>query len=190
MFTFAKGTDAAAADRLAGGPESDRPRSGGGRRRVLRARRGRGDRADADAVARRRGYSARRARRRAATPIARAAGPASCPDECKGGTMMIPLDGQGSLAGWPNRLLARMDAAGGRVIMVAAWRASAAIRPKTLGPRPARAVRRGARQLQRHDLDRRPVEHGPRAVPRADNRSRAEQDAGEAAVKARRAARQ
>jgi glycerophosphoryl diester phosphodiesterase len=107
------------------------------------------------------------------------------PDECKGGTMMIPLDAQGSLAGWPNRLLARMAASGGQVIL---------IRPADSGGDPLGL-----------DLPEQFGEIpdsfngfvwvddiwnlGPALFPSRDNRRAAEQDAGEAAVDARRAAR-
>ena len=41
------------------------------------------------------------------------------PASCKGGTMAIPLDGQFLFWGWPNRLIDRMESAGGRVLVVA-----------------------------------------------------------------------
>ncbi|MBN8501561.1 MAG: glycerophosphodiester phosphodiesterase [Sphingomonadales bacterium] len=40
------------------------------------------------------------------------------PDACRGATMMIPLNYQWAFAGWPNRLMARADAAGTRVIVI------------------------------------------------------------------------
>jgi glycerophosphoryl diester phosphodiesterase len=40
------------------------------------------------------------------------------PASCRGGTMIIPLDRQWPFWGWPNRLIARMEAAGGRVLVV------------------------------------------------------------------------
>lgn len=40
------------------------------------------------------------------------------PSACRGGTMIIPLDSQWAFAGWPNRLVARMEAVGARVIVV------------------------------------------------------------------------
>ena len=107
------------------------------------------------------------------------------PSECKGGTMMIPLDGQGSLAGWPNRLLARMAESGGHVVMV---------RPADVGGDP-----RGLDLPEQ--LGEIPDSFNgfiwvddtwnlaPALFPGSDNRRRAEQDAGEAAVNARRAAR-
>ena len=99
--------------------------------------------------------------------------------------MMIPLDRQGWLAGWPNRLLARMEEAGARVIVT--------------GPETARGDPQGL------DL---PEQFGeipdsfngyiwvddiwnmaPALFPSSDIRSRAEQEAGEAAMKARRSGR-
>ncbi len=39
------------------------------------------------------------------------------PQSCRGGTMVVPLNYQFPFWGWPNRLIARMEAHGGRVIM-------------------------------------------------------------------------
>lgn len=41
------------------------------------------------------------------------------PESCRGGTMLVPLDGKWKLAGWPKRFQARMKAAGTRVILTA-----------------------------------------------------------------------
>lgn len=40
------------------------------------------------------------------------------PEVCRGGTIAIPLNYQWAFAGWPNRLIARMQAVGARVIVV------------------------------------------------------------------------
>ncbi|HSG35155.1 MAG TPA: glycerophosphodiester phosphodiesterase family protein [Sphingomonadaceae bacterium] len=40
------------------------------------------------------------------------------PDECKGGTLVVPLDFQWAMPGWPNRTIARMEAANARILMV------------------------------------------------------------------------
>lgn len=109
------------------------------------------------------------------------------PAECKGGTMMIPLDGQGSLAGWPNRLLARMKESGGHVIMVAGSADGGEVGgdpkgldlPEQFGEIPDSFDGR----IWTDDL----WNLGPALFPRVDNRSNAEREAGEAAVKARRA---
>lgn len=41
------------------------------------------------------------------------------PAACRGGTLIIPLNRQWFYAGWPNRLIARMEAEGGRIILIA-----------------------------------------------------------------------
>ena len=40
------------------------------------------------------------------------------PESCRGGTLIVPLNYQWSFWGWPNRLIARMEAHGGRVLVV------------------------------------------------------------------------
>lgn len=40
------------------------------------------------------------------------------PESCRGGTMVIPLDYQWAFWGWPNRLIARMEEYGGRVLVI------------------------------------------------------------------------
>lgn len=111
------------------------------------------------------------------------------PAECQGATMMIPLDGQGSLAGWPNRLLARMDGAGGRVIMVAgtADRGEVGGDPRGLDlPEQFGEIPDSFNGLiWTDDL----WNLAPALFPRVENRSGIEREAGEAAVKARRAGR-
>ena len=42
---------------------------------------------------------------------------AMTPEACRGGTLVIPLNRQWAFAGWPNRLIQRMDAVGARVIL-------------------------------------------------------------------------
>lgn len=41
------------------------------------------------------------------------------PSVCEGGTMIVPLNSQWTFWGWPNRLMARMDEAGGHVLVLA-----------------------------------------------------------------------
>jgi len=48
------------------------------------------------------------------------------PASCKGGTMIIPLNYQWAFWGWPNRLIARMEAGGGRVLVVGPYHDDAA----------------------------------------------------------------
>ncbi len=40
------------------------------------------------------------------------------PESCRGGTLIVPIDNQWPFWGWPNRLIARMEAHGGRVLVV------------------------------------------------------------------------
>ena len=40
------------------------------------------------------------------------------PESCRGETMLVPLNYQWAFWGWPNRLIARMEAYGGRVIVI------------------------------------------------------------------------
>ena len=41
------------------------------------------------------------------------------PAACRGGTIIVPLNREWLYAGWPNRLIARLEAAGGRIIVIA-----------------------------------------------------------------------
>ena len=133
-------------------------------------------------------FSAERAR--ACTAAYRTAGWFGIlPDACKGGTMMIPLDRQKSMGGWPDRLLERMSDAGGHVIVTG---------PEASGDGPTGDPRGLDLPEQFGEI---PDSFngfiwvddlwnlGPALFPSRDNRRAAEQDAGEAAVKARRAAR-
>ncbi|MBX7541447.1 glycerophosphodiester phosphodiesterase family protein [Qipengyuania sphaerica] len=40
------------------------------------------------------------------------------PQSCRGETLLVPLNYQWAFSGWPNRLIARMEAHGGRVIVI------------------------------------------------------------------------
>lgn len=40
------------------------------------------------------------------------------PEECRNGTLIVPLNYQWAFAGWPNRTLARMEAVGAKVVLV------------------------------------------------------------------------
>lgn len=40
------------------------------------------------------------------------------PQSCRGGTLIVPLNYQWAFWGWPNRLIARMEAYGGRVLVI------------------------------------------------------------------------
>jgi glycerophosphoryl diester phosphodiesterase len=39
------------------------------------------------------------------------------PDSCKDSTLIVPLDYQWAIAGWPNRTTARMEAVGARTVI-------------------------------------------------------------------------
>lgn len=107
------------------------------------------------------------------------------PAACKGGTMMIPLDRQKSLAGWPNRLLARMAGAGGHVIVTGPERAGDDPAGLALPEQFTEVPASFNGFIWVSDI----WNLGPALFPGSDTRSRAEQDAGEAAVKERRAGR-
>tara|TARA_R110002124_G_C8866565_1_gene507426 strand:+ start:60 stop:1043 length:984 start_codon:yes stop_codon:yes gene_type:complete len=40
------------------------------------------------------------------------------PDSCKNSTLVVPLDDQWMIAGWPSRTIARINAVGGRIVIV------------------------------------------------------------------------
>ena len=40
------------------------------------------------------------------------------PESCRGGTLVVPIDGQWPIWGWPNRAIARMEEHGGRILVV------------------------------------------------------------------------
>lgn len=40
------------------------------------------------------------------------------PDSCKNATLIVPLDYQWAIAGWPNRTMARMEAVGARIVII------------------------------------------------------------------------
>ena len=48
------------------------------------------------------------------------------PEICRGGTIAVPINYQWAFAGWPNRLIARMEAVGARVIVVGPYEEGAA----------------------------------------------------------------
>lgn len=103
------------------------------------------------------------------------------PAACENGTLTIPMNRQWTFAGWPNRLIARMEAAGANVVLVGqrggARRAGLEF-PEQLGEIPA-SFNGYAR-----------VEDGfsviPALIPRFDDRSQAEIDAAQAALRRRR----
>lgn len=106
------------------------------------------------------------------------------PAACRGGTLTIPLDRQWAFAGWPNRLIARMEEAGARVVVATggdAARPAGLTFPEQLGDIPA--------SFNGYAF----VDDGftviPALINRFDDRSQAEIDAAQAALERRRAAR-
>lgn len=63
------------------------------------------------------------------------------PASCKDGTIIIPLNGQWAFAGWPNRLMQRMESVGARVMLIGPYSGDAAPMgldlPEQLGQVPA-----------------------------------------------------
>ncbi|USA39091.1 glycerophosphodiester phosphodiesterase family protein [Pelagerythrobacter marinus] len=106
------------------------------------------------------------------------------PAACRGGTLIVPLDRQWAFAGWPNRLVARMEEAGAHVVVAAPGggdRLAGLTFPEQLGEIPA--------SFNGYAL----VDDGftviPALINRFDDRSQAEIDAAQAALERRRAAR-
>lgn len=103
------------------------------------------------------------------------------PEACENGTLMVPLDRQWAFAGWPNRLTARMEQAGARVVVIGPQgedRATGLEFPEQLGEIPA--------SFNGYAW----VEDGftviPALINRFDDRSQAEIDAAQAALQRRR----
>lgn len=55
------------------------------------------------------------------------------PDSCKNGMLIVPLDYQWAMAGWPNRTIARMDAVGARIMIIGPMNEGEATRGLTHG---------------------------------------------------------
>jgi glycerophosphoryl diester phosphodiesterase len=104
------------------------------------------------------------------------------PDSCKGRTMLVPLDSQWTIWGWPNRLMQRMDEHGGRVVVVESYDEGAPLRgltlPEQLGDIP--------RTFNGFILVEDSFTVIPARVPRYDNRRPLEVEAAEAALERRR----
>lgn len=54
------------------------------------------------------------------------------PESCKGKTMLVPLDSQWTMWGWPNRLIQRMEELGGKIVVVESYDEGAPLRGLTL----------------------------------------------------------
>ena len=110
MFNF-KSNDPAEADLLARPAARKRARRRAHRRRLLR--RHRSGRAASRGISRTTGRGARRRRGPAARIIVMIGWSGYMPESCRGRTMIVPLNHQWAFWGWPNRLIARMEAHGG-----------------------------------------------------------------------------
>jgi len=106
------------------------------------------------------------------------------PEACRGGTLMIPLDRQWAFAGWPNRLIARMEEAGAHVIVIGPreeGRPTGLDLPEQLGEIPA--------SFNGYAWIEDSFTVVPALINRFDNRDQAEIDAAQASLKRRRAER-
>ena len=104
------------------------------------------------------------------------------PESCRDGVMMVPLNYQWAVWGWPNRLLQRMNSVGARVIIIAPWvkdQHNGLTLPEQLGDIPADF--RGYVWVD--DI----WTVGPALRPARDFRSQAQIDAAEAGLRRRRA---
>lgn len=104
------------------------------------------------------------------------------PAGCKGQTMLVPLDSQWTMWGWPNRLIQRMEEHGGRIVVVESYNADAPLRglilPEQLGDIP--------RSFNGFILVEDSFTVIPARVPRFDNRRPQEVEAAQAALERRR----
>jgi len=105
------------------------------------------------------------------------------PESCRGKTLIVPLDYQWAFWGWPNRLIARMEAHGGRVLITGLQGNDAAAGglslPEQLGEVPASF--NGYVWVE--DI----WTLGPALRPSRDRRSNAQRTAAEDGLKRRRA---
>lgn len=104
------------------------------------------------------------------------------PESCKGKTMLVPLDSQWTMWGWPNRLIQRMEEHGGKIVVVESYDEGAPLRGLTL-PEQLGDIPRGFNGFIL-------VEDGftvtPARIPDYDNRRPLEVEAAEAALERRR----
>lgn len=106
------------------------------------------------------------------------------PEACEGGTLMIPLDRQWLFAGWPNRLIARMEEAGAHVVIVGPreeGRPAGLDLPEQLGEIPA--------SFNGYAWVEDSFTVVPALINRFDNRSQAEIDAAQTSLERRRESR-
>ncbi len=106
------------------------------------------------------------------------------PGACRGGTMIVPLDGQWALWGWPNRMIARMEAHGTRIVITgpdSGLDDGGLDLPEQLGEIPA--------DFNGYAMVADGFAVIPALTPRFDDRKQAEIEAVAAGLEARRAAR-
>ena len=104
------------------------------------------------------------------------------PESCRGKTMVIPLNYQYAFWGWPNRLIARMEAHGGYVIVTGPYISGEPNTGLTLPEQFTEIPDSFNGFIWVEDT----FNLAPRLFQRFDNRTQAEIDAGEAALEARR----
>ena len=105
------------------------------------------------------------------------------PESCRGETLIVPLNYQWPFWGWPNRLIARMEEYGGRVIVVGPIggdRPRGLTLPEQLGEIPA--------SFNGYVWVEDAFTIVPALITRFDDRTQAEIDAAEAALERRRGA--
>jgi len=104
------------------------------------------------------------------------------PESCRGKTLLVPLNYQWAFWGWPNRLIARMEAYGGHVIVIG-----------PVGENMPRGLTLPEQLTEIPESFNGYVwvedgfNLGPALNPSRDNRSQEEIDAGQAALERRRA---
>lgn len=105
------------------------------------------------------------------------------PASCEGGTMLIALDEQALLWGWPNRLIARMTDAGAKILIEApGYAAPGEIAGITLPEQLTQIPSSFNGYVWTDDA----FSTLPALIPRFDNRNQAEIDASQAALERRR----
>lgn len=102
------------------------------------------------------------------------------PESCRGGTMIVPLGAQWKLWGWPNRLIARLEEHGTRIVIEGPEGRGLDL-PEQLGEIPA--------SFNGYAFVADGFSVIPALTPRFDNRNQAEIEAVAAGLEARRAAR-
>jgi len=105
------------------------------------------------------------------------------PESCRGKTMIVPLNYQYAYWGWPNRLIARMEAYGGEIIVTGPYTSGEPAVGLTLPEQLTEIPASFNGYVWTEDA----FNLGPALNPSRDNRSQEEIDAGEAGLARRRA---